>query len=126
MSRRMHRLTAWIAAFAILLAALAPSISHALAAKRNAGAPWNEICSVSDASKAGFGKTAPAPADQLSHLKHCPFCSMHGGTTGLPPSEHIALIPASGDEIRPARYYQSPRPLFVWAAAQSRAPPVLS
>jgi hypothetical protein len=26
----------------------------------------------------------------------------------------------------PALFYQSPRPLFLWAAAQSRAPPAAS
>ncbi|MEG1323955.1 MAG: DUF2946 domain-containing protein, partial [Janthinobacterium sp.] len=42
-----RRFAAWIACFAILLAALAPSISQAVAnAKQESGSGWAEICSV--------------------------------------------------------------------------------
>lgn len=45
--KQKNRLIAWLAMLAILLNALAPSVSHALAASNKQSVPWLEICSVS-------------------------------------------------------------------------------
>ena len=125
----MQSLTAWIACLAILLSALAPSISHALSTgSRSSG--WLEICSVNKTSK--FVKIADdlnpaAPHDKNLHTTHCPFCSTHTGSMDLPPTA-IRVLPAAivTQILVPPLYYQSSRPLFVWAGAQSRAPPTAS
>jgi hypothetical protein len=130
----MHTLTrrcaAWIACFAILLAALAPSISQAIAnAKQQSGSGWAEICSVAgirfvqvDDSTSDGGKSD----GKAMQMEHCAFCSTHAGSVGLPPTTPVLLLPvASGTAIFPALYYQSPAPLFIWSTAQSRAPPAL-
>ena len=125
-----RRFAAWIACFAILLAALAPSISQAVAnAKQESGSGWAEICSVAgirfvqvDDDGAADGKSG----GKAMQMEHCAFCSTHAGSVGLPPTNPVLpLLVASGTAIFPALYYQSPSPLFIWSTAQSRAPPSL-
>jgi hypothetical protein len=125
-----RRCAAWIACFAILLAALAPSISQAVAnAKQESGSGWAEICSVAgirfvqvDDDGAADGKSG----GKAMQMEHCAFCSTHAGSVGLPPTSPVVPLPvASGTAIFPALYYQSPSPLFIWSTAQSRAPPTL-
>ncbi len=128
-----RRFAAWIACFAILLAALAPSISQAVAnAKQESGSGWAEICSVAgirfvqlvqaDDGASDDGKSGGGMGMQM---EHCAFCSAHAVSVGLPPaSPALPLLVASGTAIFPALYYQSPSPLFIWSTAQSRAPPV--
>lgn len=130
MSLFTRRFAAWLACFAILLAAMAPSISRTLAAASHAGAGWAEVCSDAGAKlvklSGGHAPASPSPADPGLHAEHCPFCSTHAGTLALPPGLTPVLPLALGSPVLPSLYYQAPRPLFIWAAAQSRAPPVLS
>lgn len=124
----MHRCTAWIACFAILLAALAPSISHALAIAGDGSGNWVEICTVSGSKlvSANHDHQSPAPADKFGHLKHCPFCLSHAVSVGLLPPADFTLPVVAGTHILPSLFYQAPRPLFAWAVAQPRAPPAFS
>ncbi|MGZ3254925.1 MAG: DUF2946 domain-containing protein [Burkholderiaceae bacterium] len=127
MTKAKHRITAWIASFAVLLAALAPSISHAINAANDSGSGWIEICSTVGSKLAKVdgaqNPASQAPADKAIHFEHCPFCFTHAGSVGLPPSTDLTLPIASNALPLPSLFYQSPRPLFLWAAAQSRAPP---
>ncbi|MNM25732.1 hypothetical protein D3C81_361850 [compost metagenome] len=126
-----RRLAAWIACFAILLAALAPSISQAVAnAKQQSGSGWAEICSVAGirfVQVVEDGTTEDGKsAGKAMQMEHCAFCSTHAGSVGLPPTGPVLPLPvAMGTAIFPALYYQSPAPLFIWSTAQSRAPPAL-
>ena len=127
-----RRFAAWIACFAILLAALAPSISQAVAnAKQESGSGWAEICSVAGIRFVQLVQGDDGAADGKSdgkamQMEHCAFCSTHAGSVGLPPTSPVLpLLVASGTAIFPALYYQSPSPLFIWSTAQSRAPPSL-
>lgn len=124
-----RRFAAWIACFAILLAALAPSISQAVAnAKQESGSGWAEICSVAGirfVQVAADATDDDKSAGKAMQMEHCAFCSTHAGSVGLPPSPIMPLPVASGTAIFPALYYQSPAPLFIWSTAQSRAPPAL-
>lgn len=127
-----RRFAAWIACFAILLAALAPSISQAVAsAKQESGSGWAEICSVAGIRfvqlvQAGDGDADEKSGGKVMQMEHCAFCSTHAGSVGLPPTSPVLpLLVASGTAIFPSLYYQSPAPLFIWSTAQSRAPPAL-
>ena len=126
-----RRFAAWIACFAILLAALAPSISQAVAnAKQESGSGWAEICSVAGirfVQVVEDGTTEDGKsAGKAMQMEHCAFCSTHAGSAGLPPTSPVLPLPvAMGTAIFPALYYQSPAPLFIWSTAQSRAPPAL-
>lgn len=126
-----RRLIAWIATFAILLAALAPSISHAVAAAKGEKSLWVEICSIAGSKLVRVGdadgaKDPAAPVQKPMSMEHCPFCFTHAGSTGILPSAEFVLPPAAGKPVAPSLYYHSPRPLFNWAPAQSRAPPAFS
>lgn len=133
-NRATKRFAAWIACCAILMASLAPSISHALAAASNAGSFWAEICSasgikllkVADDAANQQASGSSSPAEKGLQFEHCPFCFTHAASFGLPPSAGFILPVVSGVPMRPSLFYQSPRPLFAWAAAQPRAPPVRS
>ena len=122
---RRKRLQVWIACLAILLNALAPSISHALSPVPST---MMEICSATG-TRWVAGEQAMTDASKkspLDHLKHCPFCMTHADTFALP----LPLLPsfavAGGDALFPALFYHSPSPLFSWSAAKPRGPPAIS
>jgi hypothetical protein len=124
-SRLLRRTTAALACMAILLAALAPAISHALSDRGKSHSLWAEICSSAGLKlvKLELGPKAPAHGEPVSAFDHCPFCQTHGSMPGLPPTVSLSLPAYSGTFPLPELFYQAPRPLFVWASAQSRAPP---
>ncbi len=126
---RIKRLHVWIACFAILLNALAPSISHAISASAGQTAAWAEICSVDGARLVAVGTDhaqSPdgSPSPQAQPSAHCPFCSPHAGTFALPAAAMTLPVPIAGARLLPSLFYRSPQPLFSWAAANPRAPPV--
>ncbi len=138
MTRTTQSLTVWIVCFAILLAALAPSFSTVLAAVNGVDSSWTEICSsVGAGSNQGVNKgnadkffsvgKPVAPAGKISGAEHCPYCLTHAASFGLPPTA-FSLLPVTLSifSFIPTLFYRSPRPLFMWAAAQSRAPPLIS
>lgn len=114
-------IVAWIAACAILLGTLAPSISFACMTSRNALPYGAEICHSADgvANSSAAAKTTPVSADHT----HCQFCLIHVGHAALPSPAMPCCAPASAAAQLPSLFYQSPSPLFVWAAASPRGPP---
>jgi hypothetical protein len=128
--RYKRRFTAWIACVALLLASLAPTISHALATQNKAGfLTSTEICSINGV-KSQKAESKPlrnsAPVDNGLHFEHCPFCFTHAGFFGPPPSGETVVPLVTGSPVRPALFSHSPDPLFAWVSAQPRAPPVVS
>jgi hypothetical protein len=120
--QRTRRLTAWLATFAILLAALAPAVSHAMAAARG-GASWVEICTATGPALVKVAdEQVPAKSGGASHFDHCPFCSTHAGAAGLPPAAS-ALPLDTGAHARPQLFLRAPPSQFAWDPAQARAPP---
>lgn len=130
---RHHRWAIWVAVCAILLGALAPTVSRWLAHARPASSALAmlEVC----VSRPGLPsvimlKANPyQPAKQpIDHLKmdHCPLCVLHADHAGLPPSEVAAMPVLALRDITPVLFLQAPQPLAVWAAALARAPPALS
>jgi hypothetical protein len=126
-----RRLAAWAACLAILMSALAPSVSHALALARGVDIAWMEVCSVAGVklvkADAGVDKAgAPASHETLAQAGHCPYCSTHAASFALPPKASPAFQLTGDAGLRPMLFYQSPRPLPVWTDAHSRAPPLVS
>ena len=121
-----RRLLAWIACLAMLFAALAPSMSHAMTSVQ--GDTWAEICTAGGAKmvKVGAGQdiTSGLQTPDALHLEHCPFCATHAGATAPPPSAGFVLPLVVTQAAFPSLYFHAPRPLPVWTAAQSRAPPL--
>lgn len=125
---RLHRrLTAWVALFALVFGALAPTVTQAMVAGGER-ADWLEVCSVSGMVwvKADTGEVAEpmpdgsAPSDSAS--QHCPWCTLHGGAAGLPVVHSSPALPLRLTDLPPA-FYRAPLGATVWASAQSRAPP---
>ncbi|GGB99365.1 hypothetical protein GCM10007205_05850 [Oxalicibacterium flavum] len=127
-ARTMHRI-AWIACFAILLAALAPAISHALAPHTGQQA-FVEICTAQGSKliEAADQKNpeSPQPQQHTDHFEHCPFCKSNNVANGLPPTVFPLFATLQQPSHFPILFYQAPRGLFVWTTASPRAPPVLS
>jgi Protein of unknown function (DUF2946) len=156
MNSNQRRIAAWIACFAILLASLVPSVSRVLAAGVMNPAlalvsqeeqeicprdhsPTDGIDGTEDHSHAGHGLhqvSGVAEADLNSHsshspekgmhFDHCPFCFTHAGTFGLLPAIALSIPVVASTSVLPSLFLASPRPLFAWIAAQSRAPPSIS
>ncbi|WP_332877444.1 DUF2946 domain-containing protein [Massilia sp. S19_KUP03_FR1] len=123
-----RRFAAWIACIAMLFAALAPSISHAMSTLP--GDPSTEICSTSGSK---FVKVTASSDDvsypgkhPLVHVEHCPLCATHAGTFPLPPSAGFIIPLIETQATHPLLFFQAPHPLAIWTAAQSRAPPFLA
>jgi Protein of unknown function (DUF2946) len=122
---RFHRsarlLTSWMAVLAILMAALAPSISHALGAKN--GASWTEVCSTVGSKwvQPDGSSTDPAPASGDAHLfEHCPYCSLHANAIAVPAAPvGWAQVPALSHPV-PTAFLAAPRTLHAWVSAQPR------
>lgn len=126
MNGTIRRCAAWLAFLAILFAALAPSVSRAMAPAGSGG--WAEICTMQGAKLVkvndGDGDGGGQPSGKSTqHLEHCPFCFTQHDAVDLPPTPAPMLHPAAGSTIYPPLFYQAPRRLFIWSAAQSRAPP---
>jgi len=125
----MRRFAAWIACCAILLAALAPAISHAFVSHEKSQA-WIEICTAQGIKLVQVGAEhspeAPEPQPPVDHFEHCPFCNPSNVANGLPPGADIVFATIEYHRVFPALFYQAPEGLFVWTPAASRAPPVLS
>ncbi|MFZ2989287.1 DUF2946 family protein, partial [Ideonella sp.] len=127
---RMHRdrslrlLTTWLAALAMLLAAVAPAISHAWSPA--SGADWREVCSASGtlwlaaADDGSDPQSAPRPGHALDH---CPCCALHAELAVLPASPVLQAVSATAQPWASA-VPPSPHPTApAWLSAQPRAPP---
>jgi hypothetical protein len=125
-ARRPGRLATWIAIFAILLAALAPSVARALSSPQKA-MPWTDICSVGGPQVAHDAAPASGSGQHEGMgLKHCPFCLTHAGQFALPAVTPDVFPTADScvEAFPPSAAIPSPR--FIRAAAQPRAPPAHS
>ena len=124
-TRASKSIAAWLAAFGMLMAALAPALSHALGSEPARG--WAEVCSALGWKIVNVEPTSgsPRPASDAGHLlEHCPYCSMHATWAALPPSPAATLaLPALSFEL-PRLFLRASRSLFAWTAPPSRAPPL--
>lgn len=127
-SRVHHRFTAWLAAWAVLWGAWLPVLSHAAVAHQPVGNGWVEVCTATGmawVNSADNGATPDTdhPASGMK-VAGCDWCATHNTLTGLPAAAQPPAVPLVFGPEAPAAFLHAPRPLFVWAAAQSRAPPV--
>lgn len=141
---KRRRLGIWIACFAILMNALAPSISHAMALM-NGTASLVEVCTVDgtryistdpstdaaadddpDAHAAHAGLPGKSTVDLVHDMQHCPFCYTHAASFALPVAFAVPLAITAGHDVFPPLFYQSPKPLFSWSRPHPRGPPSLS
>jgi hypothetical protein len=128
------RWTIWIACFAVLMNALAPSISHAMSAMSGVPATW-EICRADGAALATPGQPELVAVGALSKkitegklapMADCGYCLPHGGSVALMPPTITGLGLMGGHALRPFLFYRAPQPLLALSAAPPRGPPAFA
>lgn len=125
MRRHTFAVACWVTLIAMLLAVMAPTLTHALAKHARSVTIMTEICSATDMGgmqQIVAEEKSPATEHQ-AHFEHCPFCHTGGAPAALPSAPYAVPVLA-GMPPRPALFYQSPTPLFAWTAAQPRGPPL--
>ena len=131
--RRVRRSASlWLVGLALLALVFMPTVSR-LMAPPAPGEGWVEVCTptglkwVSLIDAASGAPDDPAVGDSLPSsqhlLDHCAYCAL-SGVALVPPQPSVWVAPpALGHEL-PRLFLQAPRPLFAWAAAQPRGPPI--
>lgn len=116
-------LTTWIAAWAVLMSALAPAISHALA--QDGEAPWVEVCTSSGSKwvDPSTGEEAPAPGDGPA-TGPCGYCVLHVDAAAFGPDSPRVPVTGTAHHVADA-FLSAPRVAHAWRAPHSRAPPSL-
>jgi hypothetical protein len=114
------RLIHWIAAFAILMSALAPSISQAVSLLKHGQGFAMEICAVDGTVL----KINVQDDDQVELVgsQPCPYCVVQSMITPALNTNLKFQAPQSFAFL-PQLFYQSPKPLAVWVTPPSAAPP---
>jgi len=120
---------AWIAALAVLLAAVAPTVSRAVAS--DSLTAWSEVCTENGArwvdTETGGQRSASLPAGDSSGWDHCAYCVLQHHAADLPPAPQVpALQPPTPFAHYLVAFAHSPRTLFAWSQARPRGPPKLS
>lgn len=126
LAQRKGRLTAWIAIFAILLAALSPNLARIHASPQQA-MPWTDICTVAGAHSADAAAPMPGSGQhEGAAFKHCVFCLHYVGHVALvtAPLTLLSATVATAAAVPLLAAWPFPRPIR--AAAQPRAPPLHS
>ena len=140
LSQKLFRLINKIALLAIVFASLAPSISHALAAKNNNTSFAQEVCSSNGkkitiqvlttkgqqlATELAASSNNSEPTGIQHHLNHCPFCANPGvdAVMQVPHALIIAILNAQAQKI--AVHSQAVLPRFSALPPPAQAPPAL-
>lgn len=117
---------AWIALFAILLQALAPTLSYAMASGKSMAVV--EMCTSFGLKKVLVEQGGGESDTSAAHgVKHCPFCLSADQTPPAPlDATPVAIVPPPVllAIIRSPQFV--PDPLLFWSAAHKRGPPSLS
>jgi len=112
-----------IACLAILINALAPSVSHFVAAARADGDLFlSSLCVTGPASKDAIVKKIAGNSAGMG-MEHCAYCLPHGGSDLLAPVQFSGLGRTANHGVRPYLFYRSPQPLLALTAAPPRGPP---
>jgi Protein of unknown function (DUF2946) len=116
----LHRLWAtWLAVLLALFAALAPTVSHALALDH--ATQSIEICSSTGAQT--IPADSPAGPESTKLMDHCPFCLLQADRVAPPPSPVATLFLVQGgqqeDPIAQVFFYVPD----TYSSATPRGPP---
>jgi hypothetical protein len=132
MLRLRQRPVAWLAIFAMLLGALAPTISRAMVP--GAGARLlADVCSAAgvgfvEVDRAKSSRSNEAAIDreggqQAHSTDRCPYCCTHAGVAVASPQATGLLVASPGSVRLPRLSLVSPRPRHAWSPSHPRAPP---
>ena len=121
MNFHKNRLIHWIAAFAIAMSALAPAVSQAVSLAKHGQGFAMEICAA-DGTKLQINIQDDESTDLADSMQFCPYCVTHDDITSAFNS-NLNLQAPQNFALFPKLFYQSPKPLAVWFAPPSTAPP---
>ncbi len=109
---------------AILFGALAPFISHALAAA-GLSTDTTQICTVNGYKlvKLVGSDDNSAPRTDEHGMEHCVFCGTHGGSHALPAACLSTVARNAAHDTYPPLFYSAPHRLNAWTAGEPRGPP---
>ncbi|WP_168734212.1 DUF2946 domain-containing protein [Pseudothauera nasutitermitis] len=122
------RTGALIAIFAVLLGALAPTVSRALLADARGDSAWMEVCTPDGMMQVAVGAGGTdGPGDAAGSMDACAYCCPHAGSFALLPQVaqgwQLSAVTADVHARSPSVV---PRAQSAWAPLQPRAPPSLS
>jgi len=124
LSRRFRKIVSLIGMLAILMTALAPTISQALTTQDRVDALLAGYCT---AAPAAGGHAGHASSKSLqAHLQACGYCSLLAHTPALPAPELTFAANLHPLQHREATRFESLRRTLPLTAAQPRAPPFAS
>ncbi len=125
------RRTSFIALLAMVMLALAPTVSKVIAAERidsnlvevctTEGTKWLSASELGQAASAGHDQ---GPSSLHDHGGDCPYCNLQ--TTKFLSSVVQSCVATKSVALLPSLFYQAPKPLFAWALQPARAPPHIS
>jgi hypothetical protein len=125
------RRTSFIAQLAMVILALAPTVSKVIAAERvdsnlvevctTEGTKWVSASEPGQAASAGHDQ---GPSSLHDHGGDCPYCNLQA--TKFLSSVVQSCATTKSVALLPPLFYQASKPLFAWAHVRSRAPPSAS
>ncbi len=125
-SRIHRRFTTGLALLAMVMSALAPTVSQAVVMSSDRG-DWLEVCTTTGVMwvKADATANHDEPVPLAGHEQGCDVCTHT--VTGAPPVLSGIATPVMGQpSARPQTLVASAHPAVLWAPAQSRAPPLFA
>lgn len=120
------RRSAFVALFAVLLNALAPTLSYAMAAEK--GGAVVEMCTSFGLKKVEVPRMGgEADTSGAQAFEHCQFC-LSAGTMPPTSAEQSAamFVPTQTAMALPSDRQIVHNPLLFWSAAHKRGPPSLA
>jgi hypothetical protein len=133
MTNKLRRTSIWLATFAVLLAAIAPTVSRIVFEQTLPAPGWVEICTIEGMQQLPEALFENAEASGSEHpathhgdyFEHCPFCFTNAFSFGLTPAGS-ALLPLMADEGHrlPPHALSALHAKSVWQPNQARGPPV--
>ena len=119
-----NRVMAWVACFALLLGALAPTVSRYLASVDGVPPAFLDICSIQTERQASAGVSkAPGDPSDSQTMDRCAYCVLLAHVHAvLPGGLAWVFLPALRHGL-PSLFFSAPTPQHAWSTALARAPP---
>jgi hypothetical protein len=126
LDRAIHRQLAWLALCALMIGAVAPSISHLLA--RSQSDAWADICRASGAQPGARDLgVQPVPSAPMAADIHCGYCLLQHHSPVVPtPTYSLTVAVASADRLPVGGGGTTLFKRFLWRAHHARAPPAFA
>jgi hypothetical protein len=123
--RSQRQFISWMAIAAMLLAALAPSLTHAISSWNGNPDGWQQICTSQGEKLVSVSGTSGAPAqgDSAGQTDHCAYCLLDPADIGPPLQAKQVVIEPDGVRLLAAGESFPSRHRLLWSSPHSRAPP---